>query len=356
MEKAKSKNDNSTRFSRWLDSVDEKAANKGPKWKFLWQIAKFLIVSFMVSLIQIALVNLLYFCLKEWVAPIEGFLGQIFTEEIMGVGHSNWGYVLPFFLSNLIANTVGYFLNKHKTFKSNAPWWHYILYVVFLLILILFSTWLQGIVANLFVSWGVESLAPTIASMAAGTVQMILLFPLQKFVLLREHKPKKVAFRKIEEGDEVAIFKNWASDPEVAKYVTWSAHENVEVTKALVDMWIKEYEDKNTHRFLITFEGKKEPIGSIDVVKYHEGNPEIGYCLSRKYWNKGYMTQAVNLFIEYLYNQGFNKIYIRADENNIGSIRVIEKCGFKFTHQREEIDRKNDNKTIIVKCYEIEKE
>ena len=101
MGKVKSKNDNSTRFSRWLDSIDEKAANKGPKWKFLWQIAKFLIVSFMVSLIQIALVNLLYFCLKEWVAPIEGFLGQIFTEEIMGVGHSNWGYVLPFFLSTL---------------------------------------------------------------------------------------------------------------------------------------------------------------------------------------------------------------------------------------------------------------
>ena len=96
MEKIKKENKNSTKFSRWLDSIDEKAAKKGAKIKLLWQIAKFCIVSLLVSAIQLALVNLLFFCMKSWVDPLPGFLGDIFNEETMGPGHSNWGYILPF--------------------------------------------------------------------------------------------------------------------------------------------------------------------------------------------------------------------------------------------------------------------
>ena len=179
---------NQTRFSRWLDKMDEKSASKGKKIKILWQILKFLIVSLLVTAIQLALVNLLYFLLKEWDAPLSGFLSTIFNENTMGEGNSNWNYILPFFLSNLIANTVGYYLNKHKTFKSNAPWWHYLIYIVVLVLLIVFTTWIQGLVANLFINLGVESIGPTIAAMAAGSIQMIVLFPIQKFVLLREKK------------------------------------------------------------------------------------------------------------------------------------------------------------------------
>lgn len=179
---------NKTKFSLWLDKMDEKAANKGKGIKTLWQIVKFIIVSLLVTIIQLGLVNLLYFLMKGWVEPLPGVLGEIFSESVMGEAHSTWGYILPFFLSNLIANTVGYFLNKHKTFKSDAPWWHYVIYIVILFILIVFTTWVQGLIANLMISWGVEGLGPTIASMVAGNIQFILLFPLQKFVLLREKK------------------------------------------------------------------------------------------------------------------------------------------------------------------------
>lgn len=190
MEKEKISNRKQTAFSKWLDKMDEKAALKGKKIKILWQIAKFLIVSLLVSLIQLALVNLLYFLLKEWDAPLNGFLAEIFSEETMGQGNSNWNYILPFFLSNFIANTIGYYLNKHNTFRSNSPWWHYFIYIVILVLLILFTTWIQGLVVSLFIKWGVESIGPTIGAMVAGTIQMLVLFPIQKFVLLREKRKK----------------------------------------------------------------------------------------------------------------------------------------------------------------------
>ena len=174
------------KFDKWLNNVDDKAEAGGKKT--IWQVVKFVVVSCLVTIIQLGLVNLLYFLMKSWQEPLPGFLGDIFSESVMGVGHSNWGYVLPFFLSNFIANTVGYFLNKSKTFKSDAPIWHYVIYIVALFLLIVFSTWLQGLVANGLTNVGAEAIAPTLAGMVAGTFQMIVLFPLQKFVLLREKK------------------------------------------------------------------------------------------------------------------------------------------------------------------------
>ena len=155
--------------------------------KSLWEIVKFLLVSCLVSIIQLVLVNALYFGMQGWTAPLPAWLAGIFSEQTMGARHSNWGYVLPFFLSNLIANVYGYFQNRATTFKAkNVPKWCLAVYLVVLFALILFCTWLQGVVVNGVQTLGVtEALAPTIAMMVAGAVQFAVLFPLEKFVLFK---------------------------------------------------------------------------------------------------------------------------------------------------------------------------
>ena len=167
---------------------------------------------------------------------------------------------------------------------------------------------------------------------------------------------ERLILRKLKKEDAEPMYKNWDSDPEVAKYTFWVAHENVEETKKLVDMWLDEYKDEKTVRFVITEKGKDEPIGSIDVVSYHKGLPEIGYCLSRKHWNKGYMTEACKAMIDYLFELGYPKILIRADVRNTGSNKVIEKCGFKFTH-KEFIEHRSlvRPESVTVNWYELKK-
>lgn len=144
---------------------------------------------------------------------------------------------------------------------------------------------------------------------------------------------KRLFLRKLRIDDAQAMFDGWCNDPEVTKYLTWTPHKNVEETKNILSLWIKNYDNPETIKYGICIKGSEELIGSIDVVKYHDGNPEIGYCLSRKHWNKGYMSEALNRLTDYLFNIGFNKIIIEADVDNIGSNRVIEKCGFKFVRQ-----------------------
>jgi RimJ/RimL family protein N-acetyltransferase len=56
------------------------------------------------------------------------------------------------------------------------------------------------------------------------------------------------------------------------------------------------------------------------------GRPEVSYWLGREHWGKGIATRALSLFLEEITER---PIYGRAAADNIGSIRVLEKCGFR---------------------------
>lgn len=147
----------------------------------------------------------------------------------------------------------------------------------------------------------------------------------------------RCVLRKPKKEDAEPIFRNWANDPEVTKYMTWTPHESVEATKEIVGKWVAEEKDPSTVRFIITLKGNDEPQGSIDVVGYVDGAPEIGYCLSRRLWGQGLMTEVCKAFVQHLFGLGYQKVVIKAAVDNIGSNRVIQKCGFRFikTERRE---------------------
>lgn len=192
-----------------LGGIDNAAEEKGSFMKTLWQLVKFLVVSGLVTIIQLALAALLPLVCDQIHTLLPEFLRGIFTPTMFSTGSAEaskyvndgvvtWGYVLPFLLSNLIANIYGFYQNKKTTFKSDSPWYNFVIYIVLLLALILFSTWMQGAIVGAMLklepsNWFFkiitnESVARLIASMCAGFVQMVVLFPMEKFVLMPEKK------------------------------------------------------------------------------------------------------------------------------------------------------------------------
>ena len=175
-------------------------------------------------------------------------------------------------------------------------------------------------------------------------------------LLFNTIKTERLVLRKVRAGDAEAMFRNWESDPEVTKYLTWLPHESIKETKAIVREWIKEEDDPKTIRYVITTKENDEPIGTIDIVDYVGDVPEIGYCLSRKHWGKGYMTEACKAFVKYLLDIGFSKIAIGANVENLASNRVIEKCGFSFSRQEnKEHCSPLKPEPIVVNWYELTK-
>lgn len=167
---------------------------------------------------------------------------------------------------------------------------------------------------------------------------------------------ERLILRPFKFSDAEEMFSNWANDPEVTKYMTWLPHENVTITQQIINFWIKEYEKPQTIRFGITLKDSGALIGSIDVVDFINGKPEIGYCLSRKYWNHGYMTEACKAVMDYIFSLGYDEVLIRAQVENIGSNKVIQKCGFKFLYQESGPSSEVKPEIITVNYYSKKKE
>ena len=140
----------------------------------------------------------------------------------------------------------------------------------------------------------------------------------------------RLLLRPFKYSDVVDIYNNWASDNEVTKYVTWNTHESIEVTKKVLDIWVSQYEKPERINFAITLKETNELIGGIDVVGYIDSIPVLGYVLSRRFWNNGYMSEACKHVLDFLFSLGYEKVRIDALTTNIASNKVILKCGGTF--------------------------
>ncbi len=172
---------------------------------------------------------------------------------------------------------------------------------------------------------------------------------------MKELETERLNLRFLNDDDVQAIFDGWASDPEVAKYVTWTAHDDISVTKAVLQNWLEEYKNENCYRYGIERKSDGVLMGMIDVVGYHHDNPVIGYCLGRKYWNNGYMTEACSAVIRELFSQGYDTLVIEAARDNIGSNKVIEKCGFELVATREERISQQKTEIMTINSYRLKR-
>ncbi|MBQ1589081.1 MAG: hypothetical protein II106_00010 [Oscillospiraceae bacterium] len=177
------------RITAFWKQWDERYQNNS-----LWQFVKFNLVSTSVSLLQLLLANILPLFFNSVSVPLPGFLRGIFDPAALFDGPSpyvvngvvTWGYVLPFFLSNFIANVYGYFINMKATFEGEGTRAGLSAYLVTLILLILFSTWLQGWITAKLALTAIAPFARTLAAMAAGLIQFAVLFPLEKYVLFKK--------------------------------------------------------------------------------------------------------------------------------------------------------------------------
>ena len=117
----------------------------------------------------------------------------------------------------------------------------------------------------------------------------------------------------------------WLNDPEVTKYTEQRFYRH---TKESISQYIKDQPD-NVFFWAILI--GKEHVGNIklDVNRIHRRG-EISLLIGeKKYWGKGYGTEAVELVVEFAFSElGLHKLTAGCYETNIASRRIFEKNGF----------------------------
>ncbi len=154
----------------------------------------------------------------------------------------------------------------------------------------------------------------------------------------------RLLLRRFRPSDAEDMFRNWASDPEVTRYLTWPTHPDVEATRQLLRDWEAHYEDGAYFNWAIEDRQTGQVIGDISVVALNESieAADIGYCLSRAAWGQGIMPEALKAVMDYLFDVvGLNRVAARHDVNNPKSGRVMEKCGMRLEGTLRASDRNN---------------
>ena len=180
-----------------------------------------------------------------------------------------------------------------------------------------------------------------------------------KYIGTKDIETKRLHLRKIKIEDADIAYKNWCNSNVVDRYVLWTKHQSIDVTRNQYEKWIKEYDNLKTFRWIVEIKETKELIGTIDVSKslINYGTCEIGYCYGEKYWNHGYGTEALKAVIKFLFEEcDADLVCAEHLEYNPASGKVMEKSGLIYeTKLRSRIIDKNGKRNDLI-VYSLTKE
>lgn len=124
--------------------------------------------------------------------------------------------------------------------------------------------------------------------------------------------------------DADALFERIASDPEVTRYLSWSPHPNVAETRRVITELFN-VGDEQTWLIELPESG---PVGLCGWRRPQPHSIEIGYCLGRRWWRQGLMSEVLPLLIEQAQSDpAVYRVYAYCHVDNIGSARVLEHSG-----------------------------
>lgn len=143
----------------------------------------------------------------------------------------------------------------------------------------------------------------------------------------------RLTLRRFTIEDVVSVHCNWCSDPRVTRFLTWQAHEDLRETLNMVATWVESYDKLDYYQWAIVPKDFGEVVGSISVVEIKEQTDtvHIGYCIGAPWWGKGIATEALAGILPFLFEEvEVKRVDSRHDPENIGSGKVMEKCGLRY--------------------------
>ncbi|HLZ58320.1 MAG TPA: GNAT family N-acetyltransferase [Ktedonosporobacter sp.] len=134
-------------------------------------------------------------------------------------------------------------------------------------------------------------------------------------------KADDVFLRDVTKSD-LPIFFDQQLDPEANRMAAFTAKDPTD-RDAFMAHWARNLGDATSTIQTILFNG--QVAGSVSSYIDEDGQPEVTYWIGKPYWGKGVASRALSTFLDH---QKVRPLYARAAKDNIGSLRVLEKCGF----------------------------
>ena len=144
--------------------------------------------------------------------------------------------------------------------------------------------------------------------------------------------------------DAEAMFRNWASDEEVTRFLSWPTHRSIADSEGILGEWAGRYRENSFYNWAIVLKELGEPIGSIGVMKQNDdvGLVHIGYCIGKRWWHQGLTSEAMKRVMDFFFDEaGVRRVESQHDPRNPHSGGVMKKCGMTYEGTLRQCFRNN---------------
>lgn len=126
--------------------------------------------------------------------------------------------------------------------------------------------------------------------------------------------------------DAELIFQRYAQDREVTRYLTWRPHVSIQETEDYLQRCLSDWKSEAQFSWVILLKETQLLIGMVGV-RFNNG-AVIGYVLAKKHWGQRYMSEAVQVLVDWaLTQESIYRVWSVCDVENRASVRVLEKVG-----------------------------
>jgi ribosomal-protein-alanine N-acetyltransferase len=146
---------------------------------------------------------------------------------------------------------------------------------------------------------------------------------------------QRLGFREFSPNDSVDLFR-LNSDPDVIRFTGDPPFASEQEAHNFV-LGYDKYKIDGFGRWAVINKSNQEFLGwsglnRIDANADADAEVDLGYRFFRSAWGQGFATEAAQACLDYGFRHlGLSRIIARALPENIGSWRVLEKVGMKFT-------------------------
>lgn len=141
----------------------------------------------------------------------------------------------------------------------------------------------------------------------------------------------RLTLRPVRMSDAADLYE-YSRDPEVARHVLWDAHRSIHQTRAYIRYLLRQYRNAAPSTFAIALRDTGKVVGTIGFMWVQPDNrsAEVGYSLSRAFWNQGYMSEALRAVVDFGFGQlGLNRIEAQHECDNPASGHVMRNAGMR---------------------------
>ncbi len=129
-------------------------------------------------------------------------------------------------------------------------------------------------------------------------------------------------------ADADAVFRRYAGDVEVTRYLGWPRHRTVADTEAFLAFSAVQWEREGAGPYLMWARDDGRLLGSTGLGLEPGGQAITGYVLAADAWGQGYATEALTAVVDVATDIGVRRLYALCHPQHRASWRVLEKCGF----------------------------